>query len=365
MGLDRATRRSVLGLIKRHEVQVLRRAGHSQTEVSRLTGVSLSEIRRIEAEEPVENYDDAAERRRRGIGRPSKAEPLRAFVVEQLARDPRQTSLDLLQRRQGRRLPGKQERVLRPRGEAAPGGDAGRSRPSVTSRADVSQHGFGDVDVHFGGAGPQRVHFFVSQLAYSRWCAVTLTPDRQMESLLRALVEHFARIGGVPLVAVLDRHNAGAIVTNVEGVGGRGIPPSRRPSSTSGSASTSAGAGATSARAPRWRGSSGGSRPRSSRRANSPTLATSRRGSGSGDDEANTRATVARDGVVPEARMAEERVRLRPLGVRSEDFALRIPVTVGPGSRGRLRGHRLSDAGRDRGQAGHAVSPFSTSPHRG
>src|SRR5882672_6232816 len=88
---------SVLGLIKRHEVQVLRRAGHSQTEVSRLTGVSLSEIRRIEAEDPVENYDDAAERRRRGIRRPSKVEPLREFVVDRLARDPKVTSLELLQ----------------------------------------------------------------------------------------------------------------------------------------------------------------------------------------------------------------------------------------------------------------------------
>ena len=144
---------ALLGLLKRHEVQVLRRAGHSQAEVSRLTGVSLSEIRRIEAEDPVESYDDAAERRRRGIGRPSKAEPLRAFVVERLADNPTASSLDLLSGRQGRRVPGQQERVLRARREAASRGDEGGRRGSARSPATQSHHGFGEVDVQLRDGG--------------------------------------------------------------------------------------------------------------------------------------------------------------------------------------------------------------------
>jgi transposase len=319
----------VLGLIKRHEVQVLRRAGHSQTEVSRLTGISLSEIRRIEAEEPVENYDDAAERRRRGIGRPSKAEPLRAFVVDRLARDPRQTSLDLLR---GAKLAGYQG------SKSAFYALVAKLRPEVTRAVapvgdlpgDLSQHGFGDVEVHFGSAGSQRVHFFVSQLAYSRWCAVTLTPDRQVESLLRALVEHFARIGGVPLVAVFDRHNAGAIVTNVEGVGRSWHPSFAQAILDLGIGLDVRGRG----RHER----SGGSVEKLVRWVKTSFFAT-REFADARDlearlrdwnDEANTRAASRETGVIPETRMAEDRVRLRPLLVRSEDFALRLPVTVGP-----------------------------------
>jgi hypothetical protein len=37
-------------------------------------------------------------------------------------------------------------------------------------------------------------------------------------------------------------------------------------------------------------------------------------------------------GVVPRARMPEERVRLRPLAHLQEDFALRLPVLVSPGA---------------------------------
>ena len=167
----------------------------------------------------MENYDDAAERRRRGIGRPSKAEPLRTFVLARLAQNPRLTSLELLQ---GAKLAGYLG------SKSAFYALVARLRPEVTRSVgrvgelpgDESQHGFGDIDVQFAKGPLQRVHFFVSQLSYSRWSEATLVPDRQMESLLRALVEHLARIGGVPLVAVFDRHNAAAIVANVEGGGG-------------------------------------------------------------------------------------------------------------------------------------------------
>jgi len=320
----------VLGLIKRHEVQVLRRAGHSQTEVSRLTGVSLSEIRRIEAEDPVENYDDAAERRRRGIGRPSKAEPLREFVVDRLARDPKVTSLELLQ---GAKLAGYEG------SKSAFYALVARLRPEVAGAVggigelpgDESQHGFGDVDVHFITGGSHRVHFFVSQLSYSRWTEASLVPDRQMESLLRALVEHFARIGGVPLVAVFDRHNAAAITANVEGGGGPWHPAFAQTILDLGVGVDLRGRGRDER--------SGGSVERLVRWVKASVF-----GNGKFADardlarrlrewsrEVNTRSKARTTGVVPETRMAEERVRLRPLALRVQDFAPRIPVIVGPG----------------------------------
>ena len=73
--------------MKRHEIQVLRKAGHGQTEVAQLTGVSEDTVRRVEREPSVAHVDDAAERRRRQVGRPSKAEPFRKLVADLLAKE--------------------------------------------------------------------------------------------------------------------------------------------------------------------------------------------------------------------------------------------------------------------------------------
>ena len=40
-------------MLKRHEIQVLRRAGHTLKEVAKLTGVSQSSVQRVEAEPAV------------------------------------------------------------------------------------------------------------------------------------------------------------------------------------------------------------------------------------------------------------------------------------------------------------------------
>jgi transposase len=320
----------VLGLIKRHEVQVLRKAGHSQTEVSRLTGVSLSEIRRIDAEDPVENYDDAAERRRRGIGRPSKAEPMRAFVVNRLAEDPKASSLDLL----------KSAKLIGYQGsKSAFYALVAKLRVEVTKAVgevgelpgDASQHGFGEVDVRFASGGPRRVHFFVSQLSYSRWSETTLVPDRRIESLLRALVHHFARIGGVPLVAVFDRHNAAAAVSDPGGAGGPWNAAFAQTILDLGVGVDLRGrgrherTGGPVERLVRWvKTSFFGPRKFADERDLRARLS-------EWSDEVNTRTPARGTGVVPRSRMTEERVRLRPLALRPEHFAPRIPVFVGPG----------------------------------
>jgi len=71
----------MIDMFKRHEIQVLRRAGHNQTEVAELAAVSRRSVRRVEAEPSVETFDTVSEREKRRIGRPSKAEPLRTFLV--------------------------------------------------------------------------------------------------------------------------------------------------------------------------------------------------------------------------------------------------------------------------------------------
>ena len=65
----------MIDMLKRHEIQVLRRAGHPQTEVAQLAGVSLGSVRRVEREAAVTHVDTPAERDRRAIGRPANAEP--------------------------------------------------------------------------------------------------------------------------------------------------------------------------------------------------------------------------------------------------------------------------------------------------
>ena len=81
----------MIDMIKRHEIQVLRRAGHPQAEVPKLVGVSKSSVERVEAEIAVTTFETSDERGRRRIGRPSKAEPFRTFLIGELAKEP-QTS---------------------------------------------------------------------------------------------------------------------------------------------------------------------------------------------------------------------------------------------------------------------------------
>ena len=66
---------AMLPLLIRHEIQVLRRAGHTQADVAKRCGISVREVRRVESEPLVEDTDDTALRRSHRVGRPSVAGP--------------------------------------------------------------------------------------------------------------------------------------------------------------------------------------------------------------------------------------------------------------------------------------------------
>lgn len=191
-------------MLKRHEIQVLRRAGHSQIEAAKLAGVSLGSVRRVEREPDVTQIDSGPERERRGIGRPAKAEPFRPLVAQVLGQEPDLLSVEILRRVKlagytgGKTALYELVSALRPttvrplvRFEGLPG--------------EFSQHDFGQVDVRVLDGTRTRVHFFASRLKYSRWVEVTIVPNECAETLVRALVDHFAAIGGIPLLAVFDR----------------------------------------------------------------------------------------------------------------------------------------------------------------
>jgi transposase len=88
----------MIDMLKRHEVQVLRRAGHTWKEIAALSGVSVRTVRRIAAEIEVTTIDNGAERARRHVGRPSKADAFRDVLVQALTEEPSLRSVELLHR---------------------------------------------------------------------------------------------------------------------------------------------------------------------------------------------------------------------------------------------------------------------------
>ena len=85
-------------MLKRHEVEILLKAGHGKAEVARLTGVSLCSVKRIAQEGPVVHVDDAAERAQRQVGRPSTVANFRKPILEILQHEPDLASLEILRR---------------------------------------------------------------------------------------------------------------------------------------------------------------------------------------------------------------------------------------------------------------------------
>src|SRR2546428_1327946 len=194
----------MLGMLKRHEVEILLKAGHSKAEVARLAGVSLCSVKRIAEEVPVVDVDDAAEREKRRIGRPSIVENFRKPVLKILEEKPDLPSLEILRRvREAGYHGGKtalyalvasvRPKEIKPliRFEGLPG--------------EFSQHDFGEVDVAFLDGSTHRVHFFASRLKYSRLIRVSVVKDQTVESLVRNLAEHLDSWGGAPLLCVFDR----------------------------------------------------------------------------------------------------------------------------------------------------------------
>jgi transposase len=246
-------------MLKRHEVRLLRKAKHTQAEVAAITSVAVRSVRRIEGEGrateklpeadgiaardagsggdaptastsdpeqpaaaddavvvPPPSFDDAAERARRRIGRPSLVAPHRDRIEEILVADPTLASGEVLRRVREDGYSGRKSalydlvRLLRPE----------TKRPIVRFEGvagEFCQHDFGHVNVKFDDGRRKVVHFFASRLKWSRWSEVTIVPNERVEPLVRALVGHYDRMGGVPLLGVFDRPKTIAIAWKDDG----------------------------------------------------------------------------------------------------------------------------------------------------
>ena len=141
---------------------------------------------------------------KRSVGRPSKAQPFKAFVVDVLLKQPNLRSLEIVERaRQAGDEGGKSALYsliasVRPR----------RNRPlSDHDRVpgEIARHGFGQVDVRFKDGAERTLTFFVSRLEYSRFVVASMVQDQSVETCVRMLAAHHAAMGGVPLMAAFDR----------------------------------------------------------------------------------------------------------------------------------------------------------------
>jgi transposase len=318
----------MLGMLKRHEVAILLKAGHPKAEVARLSGVSLRSVNRIALESPVLQVDDTVERAKRRIGRPSTVTSFRKPIVAILQETPDLASLEILRRvREAGYQGGKtalyalvaslRPKLIKPlvRFEGLPG--------------EFSQHDFGEVVVQFLDGTRQRVHFFVSRLKYSRVVRVSLVKDQTVETLVRTLAEHLASWGGRPLLCVFDRPKTVALkwgkngevrewnpvfayATLEMGVGVELCWPYR--AQQKGSIENLVGFVKSSFFKVR-------------RFHDAEDLEQQRR---DWEREVNEQRPCRATGIIPTVRLAEEAPRLRALKVQPEELALRIPVYVGP-----------------------------------
>lgn len=318
----------MLPLLKRHEIQVLLRAGFTVADVAERSGTSADTVRRVRREDAVEHTDDATARRERRIGRPSKAAPFAERVRGWLADEPDLPTQELLRRAKEVGYAGNKTAFYALVGGLRPP----RATPVVRFEGlpgEFSQHDFGHVDVKYVDGRKERVHFFASRLKYSRAARVTIVDDERVETLVRCLARDFVALGGLPLMAVFDRPKT--IVK--KGGKGRAVEEFN---ATFAQAIVDIGVGVEMC-APRS-GNQKGSVERLIGWVKS-SFFKPRKFQDKADllaqlaawhVEVNTRTPSRATGVIPETRRQEELPRLRPIKVFPEELALRVPVFVGP-----------------------------------
>jgi transposase len=318
----------MIPLLKRHEIQVLLKAGFTVGDVAKRSSTSVDTVRRVRREAEVAHTDDTAAHRERRIGRPSKAAPFAERVRGWLAEDATLPTQELLRRAKEAGYRGSKTALY----ALVAGLRPPRATPVVRFEGlpgEFSQHDFGHVDVKFVDGRKTRIHFFASRLKYSRFARVTIVPNERVETLVRCLARDFVAFGGLPLMAVFDRPRtivkkpgAGRVVEEFNttfaqaivdiGVGVEMCAP--RSGNQKGSVERLVG----------WVKSSF-FKPRKFQDESDLHAQLA-----AWHLEVNTRTPSRATGVIPETRRREELARLRPVKVFPETLALRVPIFVGP-----------------------------------
>lgn len=326
--------------LKRLQVQLLHAAGLSSRRIAREAGIDRRSVVRIVREEPVVPADDPRQNLRvvRGAGRPSSVARFRAQVLSILKEKSDLPSVEILRRVRETGYDG---------GKSALYSFIASLRAPVVKplvrfeglAGEFSQHDFGSVRVTYDHAEAEILHFFASRLKFSRFSHVSLVDSERVEPLVRALFEAFEVFGGVPLLSVFD--NPKTIVTRREGnriewnpTFGQAALDQRfaaelcwphRPQEK-GAVENLVG----------WvKGSFFKVRRFADRVDLEQQLLEWLR-------EVNETRPSRATGIIPLVRLAEERLRLRPLPIPAREYALRVPILVGPTALVEHQGYRYS-----------------------
>jgi len=328
----------MITMLKRHQIQVLRGAGHRLKQIAKKTEVSERSVRRIAKEEPVVAVDDEGARAARRVGRPSTVEAFRKPIEEILSKDPDVLTVEIVRLVRNQGYDGGKSalydlvRSLR------------KSEPKPIVRfegvaGEFSQHDFGEVQVTYVSGESEKVVFFASRLKYSRFTYVEVVADQRVESLVRGLIRSFESFGGVPLVSVFDNPKTVVLfrkdrVIEWNATFGQAALDLRfapelcwpRRANQKGAVENLVG----------WVKSSFFKVRRFHDRAD---LVSQLR---EWLDETNRTRPSRATGVIPAERLEDERGRLRPLPFKAEEYALRFPVVVGPTGLVEFDGYRYS-----------------------
>jgi transposase len=318
----------MLRMIDRKVIQELCTAGVAGPAIAQQVGCSLRSVRRVAAEAPVTDADDATARTRCGVGRPGVARTLGPLITTWVDAEPTLPPGDIARRLRERGTPLGLSTVYRLVARAR------RTLPQALlvrfegMAGEFAQFDFGHVDARLLDGTRRRVHFAAYRLKYSRWVFVVVVPNERSEALVRSVLAAFAASGGVPLQVVCD--NPKTIVLRREGDRPVWHPTMAQIAIDYGFSITLC-----TPRAPQQKGSVEnlvGFVKRAFFRA--------RRFADLTHDlpqqlaawcvEMNTVRPSRATGVPPLARLEAERARLRPLAIAPDDYGLHVPVTVGP-----------------------------------
>ena len=315
-------------MLKRHEIKVLLKAGHSRAEVARLAGISVRSVKRIAKEDDITHVDDRERRQECGIGRPNVVGNFRKSVIDLLEKEPGLKSVEILRRARMDGYSGGKTALYSLVASVRPKG----IKPLVRFEGlpgEFSQHDFGQVDVEFLDGSQERIRFFASRLKYSRTVRVTRVVDETAETLVRTLADHLQSWGGSPLMCIFDRPKTVALKWNRDGTVTEWNP-------TFAYAALELGIGVDVCWPYRAQekgsvenlvGFVKGSFFKQRRFHDEQDLSTQL---AEWHREVNNERPCRATGIIPSVRLSEEQARLRALKVPPEDLALRIPVYVGP-----------------------------------
>lgn len=193
---------------------------------------------------------------------------------------------------------------------------------------EFAQYDFGEVSVRLTDGRRQVVHFAAYRLKYSRWIHVVLVPNERIEALVRSLLASFEAAEGVPLRVVFDNPKT-VVIRHEEG------RPVWNATLAQVAIDYSFAVELCTPRQPQQKGAVEnlvGFVKRAFFRARRFVNVTTDLPQQLAEWllEVNTVRPSRATKEIPAARLAAERMRMKPLAMAPSAYGLRVPVTVGP-----------------------------------